>query len=261
MVSNHTVVALGSRLRKCLNVVTLGIQSNFSKYSDREKEEIRNAPKIYYPGTYYADLFNTMGKPTFPSYHTYKFVQDKIKQTTLFQLLNIPHPKTRFFYGPRQKKNILDYFQYPFVAKIPRGSAMGKGVFLIRNQDDFSQYCDMTKVAYVQEFLPADRDIRVVMIGNRVAHAYWRIAAPGEFRSNVARGAEIKLDQVPDDALRLAEHTARYCGWDDVGMDILIHKGNYYVLEANMKYGKAGFQKAGIDYTRLMEQKIAAGEI
>jgi ribosomal protein S6--L-glutamate ligase len=261
MVSNHTVVALGSRLRECLNVVTLGIQSNFSKYSEREKEEIRKAPKIYYPGTFYADLFNTMGKPTFPSYHTYKFAQDKIKQTALFQLLNIPHPRTRMFYGPKQKKNILDYFQYPFVAKIPRGSAMGKGVFLIRNPDDFSQYCAITKVAYVQEFLPADRDIRVVMIGSRVAHAYWRIAAHGEFRSNVARGAEIKLDKVPDDALRLAEHTAKYCGWDDVGMDILIHKGNYYVLEANMKYGKAGFQKAGIDYIRLMEQKIAAGEI
>jgi ribosomal protein S6--L-glutamate ligase len=261
MESIHTAIALGSRLRSCRNVITLGIQSNFSKYSEPEKELIRKASKIYYPGTFYADLFNTIEKPTFPSYHTYKFVQDKIKQTALFQLLNIPHPKTRIFYGKKQKTNILDYFKYPFIAKIPRGSAMGRGVFLIRNQDDFSEYCNITGIAYVQEFLQTDRDIRVVIIGDRVAHAYWRIAAPGEFRSNVAKGAEIRLDGVPEDAVSLALFTARQCGWDDVGMDVLIHNKKYYILEANMKYGKAGFQKAGIDYIRLMEKKIATGEI
>jgi ribosomal protein S6--L-glutamate ligase len=33
------------------------------------------------------------------------------------------------------------------------------------------------------------------------------------------------------------------------------------VLEANMKYGKEGFRKAGIDYTKLMEDMIENGEI
>jgi hypothetical protein len=33
------------------------------------------------------------------------------------------------------------------------------------------------------------------------------------------------------------------------------------VFEANMKYGKEGFRKAGIDYDRLMEEMIANGEI
>jgi len=136
----NKVIALGSRLRKCNNVITLGIQSNFSRYSEPERKNIREAPKIYYPGTFYADLFNTMGKATFPSYHTYKFVQDKIKQTALFQLLNIPHPRTRVFYGKKQKNNIPDGFQYPFVAKIPRGSSMGRGDFLFHNPNEFSEY-------------------------------------------------------------------------------------------------------------------------
>ena len=262
MTRNPTLaVALGSRLRECANVITLGMQANLSGYSGREQELIRNAPRIYYPGTAYADLFSIIGKSTFPSWQTYRFVQDKIKQTALFQLLDIPHPKTRVFYGPKQKKEILEYFPYPFIAKIPRGSAMGAGVFLIRNQEDFSQYCDLTRIAYIQEFLPVERDIRVVVIGRNIAHAYWRVAPPGEFRNNVAKGAEIRLDHVPESALKLAEFTARKCKWNDVGIDLLMHQGNPYVLEANMKYGLAGFQKAGIDYTRLMEDKIAAGEI
>jgi len=33
------------------------------------------------------------------------------------------------------------------------------------------------------------------------------------------------------------------------------------VLEANMKYGKQGFKKAGMDYARLMEKMIDNEEI
>ena len=73
----------------------------------------------------------TMGKKIFPSRETYVYSGDKIKQTVLFQLLRIPHPPTRFFFG-RQKDRIPAEFPFPFIAKIPRGSSMGEGVYLIR---------------------------------------------------------------------------------------------------------------------------------
>jgi len=46
-----------------------------------------------------------------------------------------------------------------------------------------------------------------------------------------------------------------------VGVDICEHRGRYLVLEANMKYGKEGFRKAGIDYVKLMEGLIENGTI
>jgi len=254
-------IALGSRLRQCRNVLTLGVKPNIDDYGKKDLSLIRNAPKIYYPSTLYADLFDAMGKQTFPTYHTYKCAQDKIKQTALFGLLDIPHPRTRIFYGNRQKKTILNHFSFPFIAKIPRGSAMGRGVFLINSREDLITYCSRTHVAYVQEFLETDRDIRVVIIGNKVAHAYWRHAAPGEFRSNVGVGGSVCLDPVPDQALDLAMNSARACRWDDVGIDIIIHKDRHYVLEANVRYGKEGFRQAGIDYIKMMEQKIENGDI
>lgn len=257
----NKVIALEARLRGCKNVITLGVRTNFSDYSENEADLIRNAGKIYYPTTFYADLFDVMGKKTFPSYHTYKCVQDKIKQTALLTMLNIPHPKTRVFYGNRWKKDVPQEFSFPFIAKIPRGSAMGRGVYLIQNDDDFSQYCNLTGVGYLQEYLPSDRDIRIVVIGKRIVHSYWRIAAEGEFRSNVALGASISLDKVPRKALDLAIYTADKCHWDDVGIDICVFNGQYMVLEANMKYGKEGFREAGINYTKLMESMIENGEI
>ena len=188
---------------------------------------IRNAKKIYYPSAFYADLFDAMGKATFPTYHTYKCVQDKIKQTAMFELLKITHPRTRVFYGKRQQQSITDHFAFPFVAKIPRGSAMGRGVYLIRNDAELRQYLALTKPAYIQEYLPSDRDIRVVVIGSNIVHAYWRIAPQNDFRCNVAVGGTVCLDDMPAEALDLALHTAHSCRWDDVGIDICRYEGRF----------------------------------
>jgi ribosomal protein S6--L-glutamate ligase len=255
------VIALEHRLRRCRNVRTLGVRTNFVDYSDDEIRAIRQAPKIYYPSVFYADLFDAMGKPLFPSYHTYKCVQDKIKQTALFYLLDIPHPFTRVFYGKRRLEKIPRVFTFPLIAKIPRGSALGRGVFLVQNEEELAAYLRLSPVAYIQEYLALDRDIRVVVIGDRVVHAYWRLAAQGEYRSNVAAGGTISLEKVPEKVLTLALHTARACGWDDVGIDICVHQGRFLVLEANMKYGKEGFRRAGIDYFKMMEEMIDNGAI
>ena len=254
-------IALESHLSHCESIITLGVKPNLEDYSSEAMARIRNSKKIYYPSSFHAELFHATGKETFPSPHNYWFAQDKIKQTAIFKLLGIPHPRTRVYYGKHQKTSILNRFQFPFVAKIPRGSAMGRGVFLIQNQTDFHRYLSLDTPAYIQEYLPLDRDIRVVIIGKDVAHAYWRIAAKGEFRSNIAAGASISLEPVPKEALELARHTANACCWDDVGIDICSHNGRFYVLEGNMKYGKEGFRAAGINYADMMAHKITTGVI
>ena len=255
------VLALEARLRGCRNVRTIGVHPNFSDYSPSDVKRIRAAETIYYPTAFYADLFDAVGKTTFPSYHNYKCVQDKIKQTALLLLAGLPHPFTRVFYGKRQQSKIERYFSLPCIAKEPRGSAMGRGVFLIANRQDLEEYLDDRHVAYIQQLLPIDRDIRAVVIGGQVVHAYWRIAGEGEFRTNVACGGRISLDPVPEAALDLARRTAQVCGWNDVGIDICCHDGQYSILEANMKYGREGFRAAGIDYFEMMERLIDDGKI
>lgn len=255
------VVALERRLRHCKQVISLGVRPHFFDYSPEERQLIHRADKIYYPSAFYADLLDAMGKPTFPSYHTYKFAQDKIKQTAMFQMAEIPHPRTRVFYGQRQKAAILKHLDLPLIAKVARGSALGRGVFLIRNRSELANYCQAAGPAYIQEYLRIERDIRVVVIGGTVVHAYWRVAPIGDHRTNVAQGGGVVLDPVPGAALALAAETARVCRWDDVGLDICYHEGAFLVLEANMKYGREGFRRAGIDYNRLLEQLITDGTI
>ncbi|MBT3312339.1 MAG: RimK family alpha-L-glutamate ligase [Desulfobacterales bacterium] len=261
MAFSKKIVALGSRLKKCRNVITIGVKPDFSEYDPEDKKLIQNESKIYYPSEYYAELFDVFGKNIFPSYQNYRFAQDKIKQSAAFNIFGLPHPRTKVFYGKRQKDNILNFFQFPFIGKIPRGSAKGNGVFFIRNNDDLATYLELSSPAYIQEYLETDRGIRVVIIGTRVVHAYWRIAPVNEFRCNVSVGAEIRLGGIPEGALALALEVAHKCKWDDVGIDIIEYKNNYFILEANMKYGMEGFRKAGIDYIKLMETMIENNEI
>lgn len=254
-------IALEGRLRHCSNVVTLGVRPNFSDYSPEERGLIRNAGKIYYPSTFYADMFAAIGKPIFPSVHTYRFVQDKIKQSALFALSEIPAPRTRTFYGKKCFERILSRFDFPMVGKIPRGSALGRGVFLLTDAEDLHRYLDLGRPAYIQEYLPIDRDMRILVIGGRLICAYWRIARPGEFRTNLGQAGRLSFDPVPEEAVALALHTALRCGWDDVGIDICLCRGKLYVLEANMKYGRQGLVEAGIDYSEMMEEMIEKRQI
>ena len=259
--TDRKVIALEARLRDCRNVITLGVLPNFTDYSDADRRLIEGADRIYYPTEFYALLFSAIGKPTFPGYLTYACAQDKIRQTGLFQVAGIPHPRTRTFFGRRQQEKITRMFSFPFIAKVARGSAMGRGVRLIESQEDLDDYCRENHAAYIQEFLPARKDVRVVVVGRRAVHAYWRLAPADDFRCNVAAGGRVSLETVPDEAVRLAEYTAAVCNWDDVGIDLMPCEGGYMVIEGNMKYGKEGFRRAGMDYARLMEQLIDDGRI
>lgn len=259
--SENKPIAIGARLKRYLQIHTLGFKPNFSDYTPEEQRLLVSAPKVYYPTAFYADLFNAMGKETFPSYHTYKFALDKIKQTAIFQMLGLPHPRTKIFYGPQQKKQILKRFQFPFIAKIPRGSAKGIGVYLIKTPEELQHYLNEPGPAYIQEYLPIDRDMRIIVIGSRVALGYWRIAKPDTFKTNLSQGGEISFDPLPQKALDLALLTAKKCGWNDVGIDIVQSNNDFYVLEGNMKYGTKGFQTAGIDYRELLVRLIGENQI
>jgi ribosomal protein S6--L-glutamate ligase len=253
-------VALGKRLRHSPLVRTLGVRPNIEDYSEAELELLRKAETIYYPSSLYEDVFLALGKKVFPENY-YRYMGDKVKQTELFFLLGIPHPRTRFYQGNQRSERILRDFSYPFIAKIPRGSSKGRGVFLIRSLEDLQSYLKTFDFAYIQEYLPIDRDLRIVLVGAKVAHAYWRIAPPGEYRSNVSLGGRISFHNIKNGPLRFAEEVARRCKFDEVGLDICIYQGNYLVLEANMVYGLKGFEKAGLNIYQLLTERVSEGGI
>ena len=258
--SGKIKVAFGSRLKGIRDVLTLGVRPNLEDYDPVEWSYIRNAPVLYYPTALLSQPLLVMGKQLFPGYASCYYAGDKIRQTTLFKLMGISHPRTRLYFR-RHFEDILNDFDLPFIAKVPRGSDSGRGVFLVHTREELNRYLERTPVAYIQEYFHDAVNYRVVLIGYKLVLAYRRRAIAGEFRANVAQGAHIEFDGIPEAVIELAGETARSCQFDDVGIDVLSSGSRYYVLEANFRYGRKGFKAAGMNYKGILEEMLARGEI
>jgi ribosomal protein S6--L-glutamate ligase len=239
-------VSLGKRIRSSPSFQCVGVKPDWEDYPLEVREAVREAEEVFYPSSLYEDIFLALGKRTFPRNY-YAFMGNKIRQTNLFQFLGISHPRTRIYYGADRMVRIGKDFPYPFVAKAPLGSSMGDEVYLIHEDAQLENYLKAHHPAYIQEYLPLDRDLRVVLIKRKVIHSYWRIHKPGEFRNNVAQGGEISFESIPGEALDFAIDVASRCGFDEVGLDICRADGRYYVIEANMVFGLEGFRQQNLD--------------
>ena len=260
MTGRGPFIALGSRLKGNPHVLTLGVKPNYLDYTPQERNLIEHAPFILFPTLNYAQFFTTMGIRIFPSLETYLYSDEKIKQTTLYTMLGVPHPRTRVYFS-RHHRDIVRDFPFPFVGKIPRCSSQGRGVFKICNHDELEEYLRRVSIAYIQEFLPHERDLRVVLVNFDPVISYWRIRKGDTFKTNIAQGADISFDGLPAEGVRLARSTAMKCNFNDVGMDLIEHDGTWHVIEANMKYGRKGLRVKGMDLKEILCGKLLNGEI
>jgi ribosomal protein S6--L-glutamate ligase len=219
-----------------------------------------HAKVIFYPTLNYAQFFTTLDKPIFPSLETHLYADDKIKQTTLYYMLGIPHPRTRIYYHLHHA-DISKDFSFPFVAKLPRASARGRGIFKIHHPDELAAYLRMTNIAYVQEYLPHERDLRVILINYSPVLAYWRRRPPGNFKTNLSQGGTISFEAVPGEALDMAREFAQKCKFNDVGLDMIHHHGTWYLIEANMLYGRKGLKIKDMRLKAVLREKILSGEL
>lgn len=179
----------------------------------------------------------------FPSEASYRLGHNKIEMTRAFELVAPAHtPHTRILANTPENADLLwDEMCLPFVAKLPKAS-MGDGVWLIETRDEWRAYQAKTDVLYVQEYLPIDRDVRVVIVGHEVLGAYWRLQSDRGFYNNVSKGGRVDYSDVPECAVQLALTLARELNIDHAGFDIAIVEGHPYVIEFNRLFGNQGVE-------------------
>jgi ribosomal protein S6--L-glutamate ligase len=253
-------IALGSRLSGIPEVLTLGVKSNFFDYSSYERDLILGSDIILYPTLNYSQFLTTIGKHIFPTLETYIYADEKIKQTTLFNMAGIPHPRTKVYFHLHHN-DILKDFNFPFIAKLPRNSSQGRGIFKIENNDDLNKYLQLTDVAYVQEYIPHERDLRVILINYQVVLAYWRERSLKTFKTNIYQGGKINFNNIDEEGLFLARDFAKKCKLNDVGLDMIKLNGKWHLIEANMKYGTKALRLKKIDHKQVVREKLLSGEL
>ncbi len=162
---------------------------------------------------------------------------DKLATARILKQWDVPHPRTVHVL-PGDHAVELDP---PFVVK-PRFGSWGRDVVRCDTRTALARTLRGLRKrswfvaggALVQELVPpCGHDLRLVVAGGVVVGAIRRCARPGEWRTNVALGAQ-RRPVVPDStAILLASVAAAASGLDLVGVDLLPADDGYVVLELN----------------------------
>jgi RimK family alpha-L-glutamate ligase len=190
------------------------------------------------PGLWALDRLTALGVTVLNGRAALTAAHDKLTTAATLLAAGVPHPETVHF-APWLPRPALET---PLVLK-PRFGSWGADV--VRCDDAGSLQRALAELrsrpwfaatgALAQQLVPPrGYDLRVIAAGGRVAGAVRRVAAPGEWRTNVALGARREQVTPPPDACAVAIAAAAAVGGDLVGIDLLPDaRGRWTVLEVN----------------------------
>lgn len=137
----------------------------------------------------------------------------------------------------------------PVVLKVLQGT-QGLGVMLVHTPISLGSVLDTLRTldqdVIIQQFIVegAGRDYRVFVVGNEVIASMMRTAPQGEFRSNIHRGGEANVVEIPDEFKKAAIKAARVLGLEVAGVDLMESVQGPMIIEVNSSPGFEGIEKA-----------------
>lgn len=137
---------------------------------------------------------------------------------------------------------------FPVVIKQVDGMG-GEGVFKIDNQEQAAGYLieglKERKGLLVQQFIPPKErtDIRVFVIGEKIAGAMALVPDNQDFRTNIHQKGQAMPIELPESYASMALQAAKACHLEIAGVDLIVEKGGEpMVLEVNYSPGFKGLE-------------------
>ncbi|MEE6483470.1 hypothetical protein FKM82_013562 [Ascaphus truei] len=164
----------------------------------------------------------------------------------------IPLPDTFSYGGHDEFSKIIDAAEplgYPVVVKNTRGH-QGKAVFLANDKHhllDISHLVRHDAPYLFQKYVKEShgKDIRVVIVGERVIGSMLRCSTDGRMQSNCCLGGVGVTCALSEQGKRLAMQVSTILGMDICGVDLLmLDNGSFVVCEANANVGFTEFDQA-----------------
>jgi ribosomal protein S6--L-glutamate ligase len=137
----------------------------------------------------------------------------------------------------------------PCIIKLLRGT-QGVGVMIANTMAEVEGMLDtlwtLGQEILLQELVEESRgkDVRALVIGDRVVAAMRRRARAGDFRSNIHRGGEAEAIELPREYAEAAVKATRVIGLEVAGVDMLEARTGPKILEVNSSPGFEGLEAA-----------------
>ncbi|MEM6619960.1 MAG: 30S ribosomal protein S6--L-glutamate ligase [Pseudomonadota bacterium] len=176
--------------------------------------------------------------------------RDKLHAHQILARNTIGTPTTAFASSPKDNKNLIGLAGgAPLIVKLLE-STQGKGVVLAETSKAadsvISAFRGLKANFLVQQFVKeaAGEDVRCLVIGGKVVAAMRRVAAAGEFRSNLHQGGAAEPVKITKAERETAVRAARAMRLNFAGVDLLRSSEGPKVLEVNSSPGLEGVEKA-----------------
>ncbi len=203
--------------------------------------------------------FDMMGVPIVNNSQPIARSRDKLRCFQLLTRKDINMPRTVVAREPHQIGAALEAVGGPpVVLKLIRGT-QGIGVILAETEQAVQSVLDtlwsLGQTILIQEFVAESegRDIRALVVGNRVITAMRRQARFGEFRSNIHRGGDGTVLDLDAEYERVAIQATQVMGLQVAGVDLLESSEGPKVMEINSSPGFEALERAtGLDIARTI---------
>jgi ribosomal protein S6--L-glutamate ligase len=205
---------------------------------------------ITYFGTAVVRQFEQMDVYTPNTANGIANARDKLRSTQILSRHDIGIPATTFV---RDREDVMAAIDRvggaPVVIKLLEGT-QGIGVILAPDKTVARAVIETlhsTKQnVLIQRFIAESkgRDIRALVVGDRVVAAMRRKATGEEFRSNIHRGGSTEPVELDPDTARTAVQAAQIMGLRLAGVDMLESEEGPLVMEVNSSPGLEGIETA-----------------
>ncbi len=176
--------------------------------------------------------------------------RDKLRAIQILSRHNIGMPATAFVRDRADVKPAIERVGgAPVVIKLLEGT-QGIGVILAPDRKVAEAIIETLhstqQNVLIQRFVKESkgRDIRALVVGDRVVAAMRRVAQGDEFRSNVHRGGSVEPVALDPEYERTAVRAAQIMGLRVAGVDLLEGKDGPLVMEVNSSPGLEGIERA-----------------
>ncbi|MBN9152294.1 MAG: 30S ribosomal protein S6--L-glutamate ligase [Cryobacterium sp.] len=251
----HTVKVLNTlRFAIDLSGAEPDLQYRGKLLSDYDAILPRIGNSITYFGTAVVRQFEQMDVYTPNTANGITNSRDKLRATQILSRHNIGMPATTFVHSRADVRLAIERVGgAPVVIKLLEGT-QGIGVILapeLKVAEAIIETLHSTNQnVLIQSFISESRgkDIRALVVGDRVVAAMRRSAVGDEFRSNVHRGGTVESVALTPDYEQAAVRSAQIMGLRVAGVDMLEGKDGPLVMEVNSSPGLEGIESAtGLD--------------
>ncbi len=171
-----------------------------------------------------------------PSLDTQFSNKSKENVTRFAWKYNLPIPKTYIYYNRGKGDTFLKNTTYPKIVKRSYGPSNYGGYFVhkVDSYQEARELFDTKKYhpMYIQDFVPMEADIRVMLIGHKPVCAFWRRAPEGEWLTNTSQGGSMDYMNVPKSVLDLAVKVSKSANAEYWACDVAYGKdGKVRILE------------------------------